>query len=118
MKKPYQNNIDEHLHDTVLRTMNFMPELKDNLGHACMGLAGESGEVVDLMKKHLFYGKELDDLKLKNEIGDCLYYLQFLTFLIGSSIGECMELNTVKLAKRYPEGFSLQASIEKMDEKI
>ncbi len=118
VKKPYQNNIDKHLDETVLRTMNFLPNKKDNIGHAVMGLSGETGEVTDMIKKHLFYGKELDVNKLKNEIGDVLYYIQFLTYIIDSSVEECLQINTDKLQKRYPNGFSLEDSIAKKDELV
>ncbi len=106
---------DKHLKETVLRTMNFKADLKDNLGHSAMGIIGEAGEIVELMKKHLYYGKNLDVEKLKNEMGDVLFYMQALAYLIGSSIEECLELNTAKLKARYPNGFNLQDSIDKKD---
>lgn len=112
------SKIEEHLQNTVIRTMNFKDNLRDNLGHAAMGIGGEAGEIVDLMKKHIYYGKELDLKQLKNEMGDVLFYMQALAHLIGSSIEECLELNTEKLSARYPNGFNLQDSIDKKDTKI
>lgn len=109
------NRIEKHLHETVLRTMNFKADLKENLGHSAMGIVGEAGEIVELMKKHLYYGKNLDVAKLKDEIGDVLFYIQSLTHLISSSIEECLDLNTAKLTARYPNGFNLQDSIAKKD---
>lgn len=45
------------------------------LTNACLGLAGETGEVCDLLKKALFQGHELDADKLIEEAGDCAWYL-------------------------------------------
>ncbi len=40
-----------------------------------LGLIGETGEVVDLIKKHKYHGVPMDVEKLKKEVGDCLWYL-------------------------------------------
>lgn len=73
-------------------------ELKANFA---MGLAGESGEVVDLLKKVLFHGKELDELKLVSELGDVLWYLVALCQKFGLSIEEVMTSNIAKLQQRH-----------------
>lgn len=83
--------------------------------HAAVGLAGESGEVVDIVKKAVFYSKGLDVKHVKEEIGDVCWYIAILLDEIGSSFEEVMSLNREKLSKRYPEGFSKEAAIAQAD---
>lgn len=91
------------------RTIN---ELRANM---CLGLAGESGEVIDLVKKFLFQGHDIDLFKLEEEIGDVMFYLANLSNLFGVDIEKAIENNYKKLCKRYPEGFSEKASVERTD---
>lgn len=76
-----------------------------NLLHASMGLATESGEVVDAIKKHLFYGKPIDRTNLIEEAGDVLWYLALLLDTVGVSFEQVMDVNIAKLQKRFPEKF-------------
>lgn len=89
---------------------------KYNLNHAALGIAGESGEVVDLLKKYIIYGKELERDKLVEELGDLLFYLDALVDDIGSSWDEIREKNYNKLSTRYPEGYSDEAAIKRRDQ--
>lgn len=74
--------------------------------HAAIGLSTESGEFSDQLKRHVFYGKELDKTNLKEEAGDLLWYLSIALNEIGSSFSEVMAMNIAKLKARYPEKFS------------
>ena len=49
----------------------------DKVGHGCLGLIGESGEVVDIVKKMTYMGMtdEMGREKLIDEIGDCCWYI-------------------------------------------
>jgi NTP pyrophosphatase (non-canonical NTP hydrolase) len=85
--------------------------------HGAMGLSGESGEAIDLIKKTYIYGKELDYNKLKLELGDCLWYMSILLDEIGSSFEEVMQMNVDKLKTRYPEGFTEKSAIDRVDVK-
>lgn len=76
--------------------------------HGAMGVSTESGELLDALKKHIYYGKPLDVVNLKEEVGDCLYYLAMICDTLGITIEDAMRLNVAKLAKRYPEGFTQQ----------
>ncbi len=80
-----------------------------------LGRAGEAGEVVELVKKRLFHGHVLDRTKLTHELGDVLWYLGQLASAAGITLDEVAKANLAKLAARYPEGFSAQASIERVD---
>jgi NTP pyrophosphatase (non-canonical NTP hydrolase) len=77
---------------------------------SAMGLAGEAGEVVDLLKKQIGHGHDADLEKLSKEIGDCLWYLSDLATLHGLSLDEIAQANIAKLLRRYPTGFSSEAS--------
>ncbi|MHB1648243.1 MAG: nucleoside triphosphate pyrophosphohydrolase family protein [Cuniculiplasma sp.] len=80
-----------------------------------MGLAGESGEVVDILKKILFHGHPIEKEKLLKELGDILWYLDAIASSLGSSLNEIAELNVEKLKKRYPDGFSEEKSINRKE---
>jgi NTP pyrophosphatase (non-canonical NTP hydrolase) len=80
-----------------------------------LGAAGEAGEVADLVKKHVFHGHPLDREKLIKEIGDTLWALARLSAKTGISFGAVARANLAKLAKRYPQGFSNEASINRKE---
>ena len=82
-----------------------------------MGLNGEAGECIDIVKKHLFQGHELDRECLIEELGDVAWYLAVCCEGIGVSLEEVMERNIEKLKARYPEGFDKARSINRNDEK-
>ena len=75
------------------------------LNVGALGLAGESGEVIDLIKKHLFHGKPLDREKFLEEMGDQLWYFQCLLEAVDGTFEEVVEKNRAKLKRRYPKGF-------------
>ena len=87
---------------------------KIRLLHATMGLCTEAGELTDQLKKHLFYGKELDRVNLIEEAGDLLWYLAILFNDIDTTFGEVMSSNIAKLRSRYPDKFT-QVHAEKRD---
>lgn len=80
-----------------------------------LGLTGEAGECVDLLKKHLFHGHPLDVAKLKKEIGDVLWYVAALASLVALPLEEVAIENIEKLKARYPDGFTVQASLQRQD---
>ena len=79
--------------------------LEDLMVNGVMGLAGESGECVDLMKKHLFQGHTLDKEHLAKELGDVAWYLAVTAHAIGYDLETIFQMNVDKLRKRYPDGF-------------
>lgn len=78
----------------------------DLMVNGVMGLAGESGECVDLLKKHMFQGHGLDMHHLAKELGDVAWYLAVTSHAIGYTLEEVFQLNVDKLKARYPDGFS------------
>ena len=82
-----------------------------------LGLAGEAGEVCDQIKKGIFHRHGLDKQKLRKEIGDVLWYLAAICTKTGISLYDAMEENIEKLEKRYPEGYSSENSVKRIDER-
>jgi len=78
---------------------------RDRWSNAALGLAGEAGEVVELIKKHAFHGKPLDLDALRGECGDLAWYLAEVATLAGLDLGDVLEGNVEKLRARYPDGF-------------
>ncbi len=83
--------------------------------HATMGLATEAGEALDAIKKHLFYGKPLDKVNLKEEMGDLFWYLAIMADALEIDFEPIMERNIEKLKARYGEKFSdLNANVRNL----
>jgi len=81
-----------------------------------MGLAGEVGEVVDYLKKVVFHGHPLDKEKLTKELGDALWYLARIADDCKIPLDVVMYENIEKLRKRYPEGFSTERSVNRVED--
>ena len=73
--------------------------------NAALGLAGEAGEVVELIKKARFHGKPYDTEAIKKELGDVLWYVNQMAHAHGLSLEEIAQANVAKLRARYPNGF-------------
>ena len=86
---------------------------KDVLMNALMGLCGESGEAIDLMKKHLYQGHDLDKEKLVKELGDIAWYLAEAATGLNIDLSEVLQHNLDKLHARYPQGFSTERSMHR-----
>ncbi|MGB4985500.1 MAG: nucleoside triphosphate pyrophosphohydrolase family protein [Erysipelotrichaceae bacterium] len=80
-----------------------------------MGLCGESGECIDIVKKNIFQGHELDKEKLKDELSDVLWYLATCAAGIDVKLEDIAIHNVNKLKKRYPNGFEAKRSINRED---
>jgi NTP pyrophosphatase (non-canonical NTP hydrolase) len=80
-----------------------------------LGLTGEAGEVADSIKKVIFHGHKMDRDGLVKELGDVCWYLALLCHAIDVPLEEVMSQNIEKLKKRYPDGFSETASINRTE---
>jgi len=76
----------------------------------CLGLAGESGELLDLIKKMIFHGKGIDEEHAKKELGDVMWYIAMIAHSFGWSLDEIFQMNVDKLKARYPKGFDTELS--------
>lgn len=78
-----------------------------------MGLNGEAGECIDIVKKYMFQGHELDKEHIAKELSDCLWYIAVAAEGIGYKLDDIAEMNVEKLRKRYPDGFSTERSVNR-----
>lgn len=94
----------------AMRTRNNELSADYQLLNGALGLAGESGEIADLVKKHLMQGHPLDIEHIAKELGDVCWYIAATATAIGCDMETIMKMNIDKLRKRYPEGFSSEQS--------
>ena len=99
----------------AMTTLNPALSEKDVLINGVMGLCGESGEAIDIVKKWLAQGHELDKEKLAKELGDICWYLAETATALDLSLEEIMAANIEKLKKRYPDGFEAARSIHRTE---
>ena len=99
--------------ELAMRTLN--PELlpKDILINGVMGLCGESGEAIDIVKKHLAQGHPLDREALIKELGDVAWYLAETAYALGVPLEDVLQGNINKLMARYPQGFETKRSVDR-----
>ena len=84
-----------------------MSEVRNQrLLHAGIGLATEAGEFLDALKKHVFYGKDLDTVNLSEEMGDIFWYCALIADELNIDFSQVMDTNIAKLKARYGEKFS------------
>lgn len=101
--------INEYQH-LAMRTAN---EEGLSLSNMALGLAGESGEVADLVKKTMHQLHPLDRDKLFEELGDVAWYLALGATVLGTTLEAILEANILKLQARYPDGFDSKRSINR-----
>lgn len=97
----------------AMRWLNPALSEKGTLINGVMGLCGESGEVIDLVKKHLSQGHPLDREALAKELGDVAWYLAETAYVLGYPLEEIFRMNLEKLSVRYPDGFSTERSLHR-----
>ena len=78
-----------------------------------MGLCGEAGECIDIVKKNMFQGHGLDREKLIDEASDCFWYLAAIATGLDVTLEEIALHNVEKLKKRYPDGFNADRSLNR-----
>ena len=99
----------------AMTTLNPALDKKDVLINGVMGLCGESGEAIDIVKKHLAQGHPLDKEKLCKELGDVAWYLAETAYALDVPLSQILEKNIQKLRARYPEGFDTEKSLRRSD---
>lgn len=109
----------------ALRTESFPrqcnPSLRietQRLMQGLMGLNGEAGEAIDILKKCLFQGHDLDREHLAKELGDVAWYLAISADAIGYTLEAVLRMNVEKLRARYPDGFEVERSVHRAAEDI
>lgn len=97
----------------AMSTLNKELDKKDILINSVMGLCGESGEAIDIVKKWLAQGHDLDKDHLAKELGDIAWYLAEAATALDLSLEDILQANLDKLKKRYPQGFDKKNSIHR-----
>lgn len=81
--------------------------------HGALGMVTESAELADAVKKHIFYGKELDRVNIVEELGDAFWYMAILADELGVSFEEIQRINRDKLKSRYGSKFTNDSAINR-----
>lgn len=119
VKKQSIYNQDKGLfigHIETHRFKDFKPTPSQcELLHAAIGIAGEAGELLDAVRKHVFDGEPLDRENVIEELGDLEFYMMAAMMNIGVLRPHLQELNMSKLSKRYEGGYSDQQAQERKD---
>ena len=110
-------NINEY-QELAMRTLNPALDKKDVLINSVMGLCGESGEVIDIVKKWLAQGHELNREQLIKELGDVAWYLAEAATALDVPLENVLQANIEKLKKLYPEGFDIERSTSRCKDDI
>ncbi|MBX0352153.1 nucleotide pyrophosphohydrolase [Bacillus thuringiensis serovar shandongiensis] len=114
--------------ESTLRTWNNKTDFGGRVSNAALGLTGEAGEVADIVKKAIYHGhgfqpshcpgeEDGNTYKLALELGNTMYYVSIMAHELGYTLQDIAEMNIAKLAKRYPDGFSREASQARVDVK-
>ena len=95
--------------EQAARTAHFGEKSDDyKLMYVCLGLAGESGELIEKIKKVMRNdGGAISEEKregIKAELGDVLWYLSQIARLSGIKMDDVAEFNIAKLADRAKRG--------------
>jgi len=80
-----------------------------------LGIAGEAGEMIEHVKKGIYHNHGIEPDKLHKEIGDLLWYIAAICDVMEFNLDEVMRQNILKLAERYPSGFSQLRSINRKE---
>jgi NTP pyrophosphatase (non-canonical NTP hydrolase) len=92
------------------RTMNPGLGADERLIDAAAGLSEEAGEVLGLVRKHLFMHHPLDRERMTTELGDTLWCLAAVASSLGLGLADVAVENLDKLKRRYPAGYADEAS--------
>jgi len=93
-----------------------LTESEADLWHMATGVSGEAGELLDAIKKHVVYKRELDRENVVEELGDLRFYMAGLMNRLGITEDEILLHNNAKLSKRYAAGsYSNAAAIARAD---
>lgn len=90
--------------------------IKAHALHMAVGISGEAGELLDIVKKTAIYGKPIDLQHAIEELGDLEFYMEGLRQALGISREEVLECNIAKLSQRYASGsYSNEQAIQRAD---
>lgn len=101
--------------ESVLQRLS---DFQVELLHMAVGISGEAGELLDAIKKHIYYDKPLDYVNVVEELGDLEFYMQGLRSRLGITRDATLTENMSKLGRRYPNfQYNNQAAQDRADKK-
>lgn len=103
----------EYIKEAVRTNTQQKNVVASDILHAAMGFCTESGEFMDQLKRHIFYGTPFNWTNVKEEVGDKLWYIAILLNYMGMTFEEVMEANIHKLRVRYPEKFDSERAVNR-----
>lgn len=105
---------DQYVVD-AMRSCRPGPDFGYDLNHSLHGLASETGEIADTIKKHLVYDQPFNRENMHEELGDLMWYVALMCKACNFSLESIMIANVEKLKKRYPEKFTAEAAAARAD---
>jgi NTP pyrophosphatase (non-canonical NTP hydrolase) len=78
--------------------------ISEVLVHGMIGVSTEAGELLDVAKKAMIYGKTPDLVNVKEELGDLLWYIGLMCIDLNCTFEELFDMNWEKLKLRYEKG--------------
>lgn len=91
------------------------PENVDALMQGALGAASEIGEVLGLIEKWRMQGHPIEPTKMRKELGDVFWYLLEIMDAFGFEFEDVLEANISKLQARFPEKFTTDDSVARID---
>ena len=113
MKDYVEKALRTESYDFEVMKERLQNEVTIRLLHSAMGISTEAGELLDMLKKHIFYGKPIDFPNAKEEIGDALWYSAIAIDVLKTTLDEVMSVNIEKLKARYPEKFTSENALNR-----
>ena len=107
------DEVDFNLYQELAQRTSATTTSTDKIENGLMGLNGEAGEAIDILKKHRFQGHDLDMVKIKDEASDVLWYLAEICTGLEITMEELARHNIGKLYNRYPDGFEVDKSLNR-----
>lgn len=103
---------DEYMASTKRTIPHLGSSLEDQI-HMAMGISTEANEILDAYKKVFAYGKKLDVVNVREELGDLFWYISNLMRILDIDFEETLQINIDKLKARYPDGFSKDNAVNR-----
>ena len=108
-----KDEVDFNLYQKLAQRTSATTTSIDKIANGLMGMNGESGGALDILKKYWFQGHELDVEKIIEEAGDVLWYIAELCSGLGITVEDLARYNIGKLYNRYPDGFEVDKSVNR-----
>jgi NTP pyrophosphatase (non-canonical NTP hydrolase) len=108
-------NWEEYLKESARTDHPSFHRVSPQIAHALIGISSESGELLNTLKRSLFYGVALDSGNIREEVGDIMWYIAQLLRAYGWDLNEILDENIEKLKIRYPHQFTQTDAIERKD---